>query len=284
MKQYLYILCAMIAGIFASCSKSEIESYEANSTSPTILKVTTNNETQTRARAVDRYVMEIYTDETYTTPANILTDGTNKTSNATGEFQMVLDRTKAYYCLLWADIDGSAAYNVSNLKAVGLQANQKPAEAWHGTYKIEAGTNATLTTELKRAVAKLTLLETGIVLPNSSLTVAFNQPTTFNVATTAVLGTTVRTEIINLAAGITGTQDIPARLNETNIYVLSSKTGDVKDLTFTMSMNGTSEPSFSVTNVPLQSNYNSNVKGHYTTLHSSVFTVTCDDLWKSVDE
>jgi len=283
MKRYLYIVCAMLMGVFASCSKNEIGGNDADSTGTVVLKVTADEGIQTRI-ATQRYVIEVYTDDTYATAANVFTDGTNKAINATGEFQMVLDRTKEYYCLLWADNRGSEIYNVNDLKAVTLQEGKKPAEAWHGTYKIEAGKNATLSTQLKRAVSKLSLLETGTILPNSSLAVAFNQPNVFNVATKAASGTVARTETIDLLTGVIGTKDAPVKLNNADIYVLSSVAGNVTDLTFTMSMNGTSEPSFSVTNVPLQTNYNTNVKGHYTSLTSSTFIVTCDDHWIVYDE
>jgi hypothetical protein len=284
MKRYLYIVCAMLMGIFSSCSKSEIGGNDADSAGTIVLKVTADEGIQTRSRSVDRYVIEVYTDDTYATAANVFADGTNKVSNATGEFQMVLDRTKEYYCLLWADASAAEVYKVNDLKAVTLQAGQKPAEAWHGTYKIEAGKNATLSTQLKRAVSKLSLLETGTILPNSSLAVAFNQPNVFNVATTAASGTVARTETISLGIGATGTKDAPVKLNDAYIFVLSSAAGSVTDLTFTMSMNGTPEPSFNVTNVPLQTNYNTNVKGHYTSLTSSTFIVTCDDQWIIYDE
>lgn len=283
MKRYLYIVCAMLMGVFASCSKNEIGGNDADSTGTVVLKVTADEGIQTRI-ATQRYVIEVYTDDTYATTANVFNDGTNRAVNYTGEFQMVLDRTKEYYCLLWADNRGSEIYNVNDLKAVTLQEGKKPAEAWHGTYKIEAGKNATLSTQLKRAVSKLSLLETGTILPNSSLAVTFNQPNVFNVATKAASGTVARTETIDLLAGATGTKDAPVKLNNADIYVLSSVAGNVTDLTFTMSMNGTSEPSFSVTNVPLQTNYNTNVKGHYTSLTSSTFIVTCDDQWIVYDE
>ena len=284
MKRYLYIVCAMLMGVFASCSKNEIGGNDADSTGTVVLKVTADEGIQTRGITGKRYVIEVYTDDTYATAANVFTDGTNKAINATGEFQMVLDRTKEYYCLLWADDSGSEVYKVNDLKAVTLQEGEKPVEAWHGKYKIEAGKNATLSTQLKRAVSKLSLLETGTILPSSSLKVEFNQSNVFNVATTAASGTVARIETINLAMGTTGTKDAPVKLNNADIFVLSSVAGSVTDLTFTMSMNGTSEPSFSVTNVPLQTNYNTNVKGHYTSLTSSTFTVTCDDQWIIYDE
>jgi len=283
MKQYLYIVCAMLMGIFSSCSKSEIGGNDADPTGTVVLKVTADEGIQTRI-ADERYVIEVYTDDTYATAANVFTNGTNRAVNYTGEFQMVLDRTKEYYCLLWADGNALDVYKVDNLKAVTLQEGKKPVEAWHGTLKIEKGTTATLATKLKRAVSKLSLLETGTILPNSSLAVAFNQPNVFNVATTAASGTIARTETISLGLGATGTKDAPAKLNNSDIFVLSSVAGNVTDLTFTMSMNGTSEPSFSVTNVPLQTNYNTNVKGHYTSLTSSTFTVTCDDQWTVYDD
>lgn len=278
MKRYLYIVCAMLLGVFSSCSKSEIGGDEADSTGTVVLKVTADEGIQTRTLD-ERYVIEVYTDDTYATAANVFNDGTNKAINATGEFQMVLDRTKEYYCLLWADPNASEIYKVNDLKAVTLQEGEKPVEAWHGTYKIEADKNATLSTQLKRAVSKLSLLETGSIPPNLSLEVAFNQPNVFNVATKAASGTDARTVNIAISGGVTGTKDAPVKLNNSDIFVLSSVAGSVMDLTFTMSLNGTPEPSFNVTNVPLQTNYNTNIKGHYTSLRSSTFTVTCDDQW-----
>jgi hypothetical protein len=284
MKGFLYIVCAMLVGVFASCSKSEIEGNDAGSSGSVVLKVTAGEGIQTRVRTVDRYVIEVYTDDTYATAANVFTDGTNKASNATGEFQMILDRTKEYYCLLWADMDAAAVYTVTDLKAVTLLSGQKPAEAWHGKYKINAGVTAAFSTVLKRAVSRLTLLETGTVPLNSSLVVAFNQPNVFNVATTAASGTVARVETLDFVSGVIGTKEAPVKLNDAYIYVLSSEAGDVTDLTFTMRVNSTTEPSFSVTNVPLQTNYNTNIKGHYTSLKSSIFTVTCDDIWLLLDQ
>jgi len=284
MKGFLYIVCAMLVGVFASCSKSEMEGNDAGSSGSVVLKVTAGEGIQTRARAVDRYVIEVYTDDTYATAANVFTDGTSKASNATGEFQMILDRTKEYYFLLWADMDAAAVYTVTDLKAVTLLSGQKPAEAWHGKYKINAGVTAAFSTVLKRAVSRLTLLETRTVPLNSSLVVAFNQPNVFNVATTAASGTVARVETLDIASGVIGTKEAPVQLNDAYIYVLSSEDGGVTDLTFTMSVNGTTEPSFSVTNVPLQTNYNTNIKGHYTSLKSSIFTITCDDVWLLRDE
>lgn len=283
MKGFLYIVCAMLMGVFSSCSKSEIGGNDADSTGTVVLKVTADENIQTRTLD-ERYVIEVYSDDTYATAANVFNNGTNKAINATGEFQMILDCTKEYYCLLWADPNASEIYKVNDLKAVTLQEGKKPVEAWHGTYKIEAGKNATLSTQLKRAVSNLSLLETGSILPNSSLEVAFNQPNIFNVATTAASGTVPRTETIDLGMGTIGTKDVPVKLNYAKIFVLSSVAGSVTDLTFTMSLNGTPEPSFNVTNVPFQTNYNTNIKGHYTSLKSSTFTVTCDDQWLLRDE
>ncbi len=284
MKGFLYIVCAMLVGVFASCSKSEIEGNDAGSSGSVVLKVTAHEDIQTRMRVRLRYVIEVYTDDSYTTAANVFTDGTNKAINTTGEFQMILDRSKEYYCLLWADKELAEIYTVTDLKAVTLLSGQKPAEAWHGKYKINAGVTAAFSTELKRAVSRLTLLETGTVPLNSSLVVAFNQPNVFNVATAAASGTVARVETLGIGSGVIGTKEAPVQLNNSNIYVLSSEAGGVTDLTFTMSVNGIAEPSFSVTNVPLQTNYNTNIKGHYTSLKLYNFIVTCDDIWLLLDQ
>lgn len=86
-------------GVFASCSQSEIGD-EAPQSNQVTLKVTADEGLQTRASGVDRFAIEVYTDATYTTPANEVFGNTNKANNATGVFTMILDRTQAYYCLI----------------------------------------------------------------------------------------------------------------------------------------------------------------------------------------
>jgi len=281
-----YTLIALLMGVFTSCSQNGFE--DDNTVDPVKLTVSVEEE-GVRIRSTDatvgRYVIEVYTDNTYSTAAGVFTDGKNKAISTTGEFALLLDRTKDYYCLIWADKAGSTCYTVSDLKAVTLVTGQKPVEAWHGTLKISKGTAATLSTELKRAVSKLSLLETGVVLKNSFLSVAFKRPTTFNVASAVTSNMVVLTDIIDLSAGVAGTTTVPQKLNTNDIFVLADvNSANVADLTFSMVYDNITEPSFDVTNVPFQANYSTTIKGHYTTLHSSSFTLVHSEVWNYFDE
>lgn len=284
MKKYIYILCAVLTAAFASCSQSEMGD-ETLQSKQTILKVVASDGLQTRGTAtgVDRFAIEVYTDEAYTTAANVFADGTNKANNGNGEFAMVLDRTVKYYCLLWADKSGSSVYNINDLKAVALTG--KAVEAWQGTKEIAAGTEAALTATLNRAVSKISLMETG-KLKAGTLTLNLNQPTAFNVATAVTTGeATARPEesITIAAAGVDGSAapTTSVKLNGTDIFVLSSvATADLTNLTFKY---GT-EDAFIVPQAPLKANFNTNIKGHYSTAKDGVtFTVTCDDAWGTPD-
>lgn len=281
-----YALIALLMGVFTSCSQKEFE--DENAVEAVKLTVSVEEEgvrTRSTDPTVDRYVIEVYTDNAYSLPAGVFTDGKNKAISTTGEFALLLDRTKDYYCLIWADKAGSTCYTVSDLKTVTLVAGQKPAEAWHGTLMIPKGTAATLSTELKRAVSKLSLLETGVVLTNSVLTVSFNRPTIFNVATAVSSNMVTVTDTLDLSAGAAGTTAAPLKLNTNDIFVLASVySANVTDLTFSMVSDTIKEPSFNVTNVPFQANYSTTIKGHYTTLHSSSFTLMHSELWNSFDE
>jgi hypothetical protein len=282
-----YALFALLMGVCASCSQNEFE--DENTLEAVKLTVSVEEggvRTRSTDFSVDRFLIEVYTDNTYSTPAlGVFKDSTNKAVTDFGDFTLILDRNKDYYCLLWADKAGSACYTVSDLKAVTLVSGQKPVEAWHGKITIPKGNTATFSKELKRAVAKLSLMETGVILSNSSLGVAFNQPTVFNVATAVASNPAATSFTLDLSAGATGTTTVPQKLNASDIYVMASASSAVvTSLTFSMASSGLTEPSFDVTNVPFQANYNTFIKGHYTTQQSSTFTLVHSELWNTFDE
>lgn len=281
-----YAIIALLMGLFTSCSQNEFE--DENTLEAVKLTVSVEEggvRTRSTDFSVDRFLIEVYTDNTYSTPATgVFKDGTNKAVTDFGDFTLILDRNKDYYCLLWADKAGSACYTVSDLKAVTL-VSQKPVEAWHGKITIPKGNTTTFSKELKRAVAKLSLMETEVILSNSSLGVAFNQPTVFNVATAVASNPVATSYTLDLSAGATGTTTVPQKLNTSDIFVMASvSSAVVTSLTFSMITNGLTEPSFDVTNVPFQANYNTFIKGHYTTQKSSMFTLVHSELWNTFDE
>ena len=284
MNKYIYILCGILSGVFASCSQNVPEE-DIPLSNQTILKVVADEGLQTRGTAtgVDHFAIEVYTDDTYETTANVFENGkTNKATSTTGEFAMILDRTQEYCCLLWANKGGSTAYDLTSLKAVALTG--KATEAWHGTKKIAAAADASLTATLTRAVSKITLLETG-KLKAGTVKLNFDQPTAFNVAdgTTSGTATARPEETVTIAADVDGSTAPTngVKLNSTDIFVLSSvAVADVTNLTLQYA----SEEAFTVSNVPLKANFNTNIKGHYTSAKTgSTFTVTCDGEWETGD-
>ncbi|MEG1729878.1 MAG: hypothetical protein RR280_10105 [Bacteroidaceae bacterium] len=276
MKNYIYILCAVLMGVFASCSKSEMGG-ETPLFNQVTLKVATDEGLQTRGvdATVNRYAIEVYTDANYTTPATEVFGGSNKSTNATGEFAMTLDRTQTYHCLLWADKNGEKVYNIESLKSVTLTGNA--VEAWHGKTIIIAGTTATLTATLTRAVSKIILKESGKLKAPATLKLNFSQPTKFDVATEKTSVPSKRTEeTIPIPADVAGTTIAPIKLNPIDIFVLSSKgTADLTDLTFKYK----EEAPFTVWQAPLKANFITNISGHYTSARSTDFTVTAEGKW-----
>lgn len=271
MKRILYIMSALLLVALASCSKEEMVGPESPDSRQVTVEAVADYAmadgsalAQTRATAtVDRYVIEVYSDDTHSTAANVFSDGTNKASNATGSFAMTLTKETSYYCLLWADTkaNGAEAYTVTDLKNVSLITGKNPTEAFHGTLTLD-GNSTTYSVSLKRAVANIVLKETG-TLAAGTLTVKCQQPTGFNVSTATTVGTpSLRTESLTVEAA-SGTAANPATLNPTSpIFVLAPATS-AGALTFTFGYEAEAE--FDVTGAKVQANYNTNIKGHFTT-------------------
>lgn len=278
MKKYIYSLVAALMAM-TSCNNNDLVPETDGTTQQVILQVAPDQGLNTRATdgSVNNFLIEVYTNDAYSEAANVFTGNTNKATSTDGSFTMVLDKTKDYYCLLWADKSGSTVYTTTNLKEVALINDQTPVEAWQGKLKIEKGTTATLSVTLKRAVAKITLLETG-VLKAGTLTMTFDQSTKFDVSAGTTSTTAQRTETITVAA-IEQAVLAGSKINTNDIFVLASTT-DAEQPTITFQITGEAE-STQVSNVPLKANYNTNIKGHYSKNNSNdaTFTLTCDDAW-----
>ena len=164
MRNKLFISCMLLVATLASCTKNELSDLSKSDDLQTVtITVAPEEVVVTRADnpvGITNFVIEVYTDNTYATPANIFpVDGgepTNQASNATGTFSMVLDKSKNYDCLFWAD--NGTSYSTTTLKGVTVAASQKMTEAYQGTQVI-TGLQATYAVTLKRAVPKITLTE-----------------------------------------------------------------------------------------------------------------------------
>lgn len=281
MKKILYIMCAVLLGALASCSQNEPEATDGASTlQPVRINVYTNqaNTRATTPDGISRFAIEVYADEAYTTPANVFADGTaNKETNATGVFNMILDKSKAYYCLFWADNGDS--YTITNLQAVTLATNKIATEAFYGISTITTAVKEQSVT-LKRAISKITFTETKS-LGIGTLTVKYHEKPEFNVATAKTSGTvTERTTIVNVEAMVTA----GATFGDAIYTLADADQKELQDVKFVFQMTGlTAEQEFTVTNVPLQANYTTNIKGHFTSKSAFGFDVTCEEIWGDED-
>lgn len=269
MKRIFYILSSMLAITLASCNNEELGENTSSDTrevtvnaAPDYAMADGSAAPQTRGTAtVDRYVMEVYENADYSTPANVFEGGTaSRSTNATGSFTISLADNKDYYCLMWADkkANGAEVYTVTNLKNVSLISGAQPTEAFYGTLPIKGG-KTEYSTLLHRAVANIVLKETG-TLAAGTLNMKFSQPTTFDVSTAAPTGTSAeRIETITFVA-ISGSVATPVQLNGTPIYILAPTASAVAtDFIF---KNG-SNTEFTVSGANVQANYNTNLIGHF---------------------
>lgn len=300
MKRYIYTLCAMAAGMLFSCSQRDVAPALDSSHQRVTIKVNVEDEPGSRAAsaAPTRYMIQAYDNDAmpiYGAPANVFAGGTtDRQTNATGEFEMILDRTLSYSFLLWADVNGQDVYTIGELEAgVALQTGKNPVESWSNgeegiVINSSNGVTPTLEVTLKRAVSRLTLKETGKLKINSKLVTTFNQPTKFqfNLGAVTVSGSASRTETINCITAVDGSVtavDLTEATGVTDgkpIYVFSPvETASVTEFTFKLN----AEDAFLVSNVPLKANFKTNIIGHFTSIAAKDIIIKGDDTWESLD-
>lgn len=285
MKKILYIMCALLIGVLASCSNSDQEALDSSASDlqPVRISVQTEQSTSTtRAttspEGITRFAIEVYADAAYTVAANVFEDGsTNKEGNATGVFNMILDKTKSYYCLFWAD--NGESYTITNLQSITLATDKATTESFYGTSVITTAAREQSVT-LKHAVSKIALTETKS-LPIGTLAVKFDDRPGFNVATAKAQGTAKeRIVTMNIEAAVAA----GASFGDAIYTFAEAEQKTLQDVEFTFQIAGLSaEPAFKVTNVPLQTNFTTNIKGHFISKSAFSFDVTCDETWSNPD-
>ncbi len=210
--------------------------------------------------SLNRYVMEVYSDEAHSVAANVFKDGTNRAVGTAGSFIAFMDRSKVYYCLFWADTDAKDIYDIASLKAVTLKSGiTNPEEAFHGKQTVE-GKQTICNVTLKRAVANVIIQETGI-LPAGKLFISFNQKNVFDVSTSSTTGpASGRTEDIDVT-GFFGTEEKPVRVNAEDILILApAVSSESADFVFRY------KEYEIVISAEIQANRITNIKSHYTTI------------------
>lgn len=202
MKKLFFISMLVAIVSLASCQKQdELPSSDGK----LIFRVTADDGESTRA-VTYRYILEIYKG------TDVLSDPIHHIEQNNGNFTVSLDRNASYVCLFWADggvIDDNVngSFDATSLKEVKLVG--AIAEAFFANTTIAVTTtSATQSISLKRAVAKVNLVEEGIVPANTDLKADFNWHTSFNASNGEVLGDAVATsKTFNsaLTTGLMGT-------------------------------------------------------------------------------
>jgi hypothetical protein len=282
MRSKLLLTLASIATLLAGCSKENVENF-TTSKATTDFNVSVDDGVKTRAEAKvpTRYVMEIYKGATAIGTPELHQE------QATGTFSgMALDAQQQYTVLFWADYgtpstDGkhpaANEYNACDLKAAVI-AKQPTATAYAGVSQFTVGvtdesvyTNVTL----NHAVAQVNFKQTeALATASNTLTVKYPKSYSLNVdgnAVTEVAGEVTHTFIYNnKAIGTLGTS-----------YIIAA-TGTPKtlmDITATLN----SETAKTVTNVPFERNYRTNISGAYSDKYDATLSVTCEDAWETPD-
>ncbi|MFI3265097.1 MAG: hypothetical protein SNG38_09155 [Rikenellaceae bacterium] len=266
MKKYILILTAIVVSM-VSCAKEDLNS--SMDEMRVQLQLATTESSATRADGDTRYVVEAYYDETFTTPASVFENGyASSVEVYTSVVDMIISPSKEYHFLLWAD--NGESYNVEDLTNVSIKDGEQLTEAWQGTLAIENGSSSLYSTTLKRAVAKIILVESE-VFTSKSLSVTYDSYTAFNIAIGSSVG-----EISTFNYLYEFDQDVTGALNaEDPIYAFAPVTySNVVDFDF-----GT----FSATNIPIQANYITTISGHYGSSDSYIVFDIVEDWDDSAD-
>ncbi len=262
MKNIIYITGAIL--LMVGCAKTELENESQMGGQSITLTVTPDFSyadgtmepmgIETRGTVpVNNYILEIYTTSDYS-------DTPTQKISTDGKFSLTLDRTKVYHCLLWADND-KTVYNTENLKAVTLNNNKLPIEAFFGNAIIN-GASSTLKISLKRAVAKINLCNKNDMEAGKSVNLKYSLSPTFNTIDSTISGTAVVQSY-----NITSVASVAGESFGSFWLLANPKTKSTFDLTF--QVDGDVKPT-EVTGITYQANSKTNVKGKYVVLNPKV--------------
>ena len=273
MKKILSLMMG-IAAMFASCSQSEEPVTQNNSDKQVTFSLTADNGVQTRATGTLRYVMAIY-DETNT---NVVVAATEFSSST---FAVRLD-PGTYTCLFWADY-GSTNYDASDLKSVALQDAATEVEAFYAKKVITVTDGGTENVNLGRAVAKIVLNETDRI-EEGSVTVTYDGFKGFDVSQGTGVNPSTLTQTISVSSIITGSTTTPS---EVGSFLLLANSSERDLTTFKVQYQKTgkvSEAEKTISNVPVQANYVTNINGKFSVNVGQSFSITVKDAWESTDK
>lgn len=269
MKKILFLsMLAAVVG-FASCNKSD-DGLQQNTDGDVQATFSVQSPaSRATVTGLTRYIVEAYEGKDLAaTPQRI--------ESATGALTLTLKKNTEYTFVFWADkgtantaiatsgdyydattlLDvkvNSAAYNTTATPAycLAVSFNSKDFES-----------NKSVV--LKNATAQINFVETaGLVDATNTLTVKYSSGGKLNVATGKIteLGNEISRTYTNVGENNTLVTD----------YILAPL-GDQRLLDLKVALD--SEPAKEIYNVPLQQNYKTNIKGEYSNLYNSVFTIS----------
>lgn len=216
---------------------------------------------------ITRYIVEIYRTSD---PINVV----KRVEQASGTIVVPLENGVSYTCLFWADgvalnANTTGTYNATDLKNVTLNLGKQMTEAFCGQLDITVAAT-TYNVTLKRPTAQVNLIALDEIDASKELKVTYDRYDSFNVYTLGVTGNPVSTSITfnsGETAGLVGTLLTFASSNS----MLSHFTA-LYDSTI----------SSTISNVPLRSNYITNIRGQILLGDLTfLFNVIADDIWES---
>lgn len=312
MKKTVFILFAA-ALAFVGCNKSVEEG--AGETVSASFQISTEMTTKATLDGdgqgvnVNRFIMEVWhvtgsgasqVSELYTRQVkygNQITAGTDISNPANTSFTVSLVKGQNYDLLFWADKGGDQGadvyYDTSDLHNVVLGAytgNDDGRDAFSKCVTLENVTSdPSMSVQLERPFAQLNIITQDIddieansgtvkVVPDA-ISVTFTAPTVFNVKTQDATASAPFTSNVEPYYLTVGSQTDHYTLSMD--YILASKNQqDIKEVTLTAKKNSSVLNTQTFSNIPLQRNYRTNIKGNLLTT-TGVFTVETAPVWTS---
>ena len=274
-----------MAAMLASCSQDELGG--ARTDGALTITATVDNGIGTRASTydsddvdIDECLLEVYDAEGSLVGSQLT--GTPGGTEGTFTFTVSgLDPDAQYDFVFWADSKAAATYGGS-LKERKLTdaADLTKALAFQGRIDNSRPADATAVT-LTHAVAKVTLKTTGAMTTGDNVTLAMTGiADTWDVLTGTATGTAAKTYAYTLTADIAQPQ---TDAEVTTFYVPAPALGSTSDITLSYAnASGSKQGSTSVTNVPLQANYRTVLKGDVAALFggaTATITASLDGDW-----
>lgn len=272
-KSILTLMLGTIIGL-ASCSQSDEMLTEAQG-GEQIVAFTVQTPAVTRAAVegtkLTRYIVEAYENN------NLGDDATpQRVESSTGTLQLTLKKNTEYTFVFWADggtpKTGTTAtkgyWNAASLRNVSANTEKIGEPAYCATKQFNSKNFAANTAiTLTNATAQVNFVETkGLAGTSNTLKVTYGRRKTINIATGAEAGYTFGNTYTYTISSIIAANAVMA-----TDYILAPKN---EQTTLEVKVQLNSEAERTISNVPFQMGYKTNIKGEYSNMYASTFTVS----------